>query len=430
MNPMSFVLWWELPLLVIGFISVVMGLGAMLWPWSGASRFWAVRKTDVKSPDFLQALSHAINTSITTGGKATLLNNGEQFFPQLLDDLRGAKASINFTTYIWEYGTISTQVLNILTEKARQGIQVRLLLDGFGSWGTPQKIFLPLIKAGGKMERFRTPKFGKLKYFHRRSHRRAIIIDGLIGYTGGMSISDKWQGNANQKHLWRDNMVRGTGPLATHIQSAFSQLWTATTGEVLVGDKYYPPHGNDGSELKSINLVSSPSVDAEPLPKFIWFSLTSAKKKIYITTPYLIPDRHIRKALSRAAKDGVDVKILLPGDYIDSVLVHRATQHYYRGLLLNGVKIYEYQPCMLHTKSMVIDGVWSIVGSANLDSRSLTLNEENVIGILDSQFAEDLEKTFGNDLKQAKQIKFHQWINRSWTQKAVETFASRFARQF
>jgi cardiolipin synthase len=247
--------------------------------------------------------------------------------------------------YMWEAGTMSDAVVAALEERARAGVAVRVVLDAWGAYKIPAGDIRRLEAAGVRVHTFRPLQWGKLTRFHRRNHRRAIVIDGEIGYTGGAAVSDKWLGDAANPEQWRDTMVRVTGPLAESLQAAFAQLWASSYGEILVGPAFYPEEAASrtrGAAISEhINVISSPADDSHPLRKVFWLSFMAARERLWITNSYFVPDEHIREALKNRARAGVDVRILLPNQHTDAAVVRYAGHKYFEELLTAGVKIYE-----------------------------------------------------------------------------------------
>jgi cardiolipin synthase len=279
-------------------------------------------------------------------------------------------------------------------------------------------------------------RLGGLTRFHRRNHRRAIVIDGKVAFTGGAAIGDKWMGDARHAGEWRDTMVKVTGPLARSVQSAFVTLWAPCAGEMLMGDGHYPPHEppppEEGAEKVAYHtsVTSSPSSEDHPLRLFYMLSFLAARRTLYITTPYFVPDKHTRAAVAGRARAGVDVRILLPNRLTDAIPIRQASHSYYAELMEAGVRIYEYQPAMMHSKMAVVDGLWSVVGSANMDIRSKELNQENVLGILDEGFAGQVQATFLADLRKAEEIRPDQWRRRGLWPRVKERVSVMFAEQY
>ena len=400
----------------------------------------------VDTEDFLAALAGAVNGSVQKGGEAVLLNNGDGFLPLLYDDIAQARRSINFMVYIWEPGEMCEQMSAALARRAADGIQVRVLLDGLGGIRIPHEAVERMKAAGVRIQRFRPPRVGRLTRFHKRNHRRAIVFDGCVGYTGGAAVGDKWLGDAQSPEHWRDMMVRVTGPLAADLQSAFAELWAHCCGEMLVGRDFYPAHatgvgavpdgdggGDGGGEEdmpRHVGLISSPSSDEHPVRLFFNLAFLAARERLWITTPYFVPDRGTRLNIAARAQAGVDVRLLLPNEYTDAKPIRWAAHGFYAKLLEQGVRIWEYQPTMLHTKAVVVDGAWSIVGSANLDIRSKELNEENLLGVLHGPLAQQLEEAFLHDLERAKEIKLEEWKRRGVVARALERTAAIFSEQY
>jgi cardiolipin synthase A/B len=391
----------------------------------------------VTSEDFLAALAGSVNGSVRKGGSARLLDNGVGFIPALLDDIARAEHTINFMVYIWEGGEMAVRIAQALAARAREGIEVRVLLDGLGALGVPAEIVQTMRDAGVRIKRFRPPRIGRLTRFHKRNHRRAIVFDGRIGYTGGAAVGDKWLGDAETPDHWRDVMVRATGCMAESLQSAFAELWAHCSGELLVGPHFYPStadgHAHEdhaGEPPRHIALTSSPSSEEHPVRLFFNLTILAARERLWITMPYFVPDRGTIDNLKARALAGVDVRLLLPNEFTDARPIRWAAHGFYAELLEAGLRIWEYQPTMLHTKAMVVDGAWSVVGSANLDIRSKELNQENLLGILDTTFAAELDRAFRTDLERSKEIRRDEWKRRGVLARSLERAAAVFSEQY
>lgn len=395
----------------------------------------AYRVTDVPpvdSADFLLSVAGAAGAPVRSGGTATLLNNGVQIFPAILQAIRDAKHTVNFAAYIWEDGRASDDLFEALIERARAGVQVRVLLDGVGGLRAPAEKMAALRAAGGRIEPFRPARLGKLTRFHKRNHRRALVMDGEVAFTGGVAVADKWLGDADHPDHWRDTMTRLTGPAASTTQTAFVSLWAPVAGELLSGPAFFPPRDgrvSDG-DMVHVGIASSPSSEDHPLRLFFLQSMLSARQRLYITTPYFVPDEIIRGAAASRARAGVDVRILLPNELTDAKPIRLTSHRYYEELLAAGVRIYEYQPTMMHAKGMVVDGKWSVVGSANMDIRSHELNQENVLGVLDAGFAAQMEAAFHADITRAREIQPEEWRRRGAIPRLAERAAALFAEQY
>jgi cardiolipin synthase len=412
--------WWVLAPAAFGLLALttmILNLFTAIGERPGSA--WLTGPCPVDTDEFMIALAGNVNAPLQKGGTARLLNNGDEFVPVMVDAIRGARHSISFMTYIWVPGELSEMLFDALEKKAREGVEVRVMIDGFGGLMTPRERIERFEAAGGRWAWFHPPRFGKLTRFYKRNHRRALVIDGRLGFTGGMSVDDKWLGAAGDPEHWRDSMVEVRGTLATSLQSAFAQLWTHVTGETLVGPEYYPYTHDDERERGPgepiswhVSIISSPSGEAHPLRLVFWMSVQAARSSVYITNPYFVPDDVMCAALVDRARAGVDVRILVPNEHIDVAIIRWASHAHYERLLTAGVRIYEYQPTMIHQKHMVIDRAWALVGSANMDVRSKELNQENVLGIRDTGFAAQVEEVFFADLEAAKEIDLERWRRR------------------
>ncbi|HSK19318.1 MAG TPA: phospholipase D-like domain-containing protein [Longimicrobiales bacterium] len=425
--------WWLVTFAGIGMLAILGGIVTLFFSLGRRpNRMWTEAVEPVASDDFTGPLAALLNVPLRKGGSAHLLNNGDEYFPVILDAIRAAKHSVHVMVYIWEDGRISDEFISTMIEKRKAGVQVRVLLDAFGGMRAPDDKFEKLVEAGGRVEKFRPAVPGKLLRFHRRNHRRAIVIDGRVGFTGGAAVADKWAGSASTTEEWRDTMVRVDGCIAHNLQSAFCELWAFVTGEVLTGEEVFPGDLLDqpDSGVHSCGVISSPSSEEHPLRLFFFLSFLAARERLWITTPYFVPDKHTRQVVKRRAQAGVDVRILMPNHHTDARPIRQASHSYYSELMNAGVRIYEYQPTMMHTKGVVVDGQWSVVGSANMDIRSKELNEENVLGIRDAAFAAELERTFLADLENAREIDRVQWRRRGIGSRIIERICVLFAEQY
>jgi cardiolipin synthase len=428
--------WWMKTLAGIGGVAVAGIIVTLFFSFGRRPSDIAIPyNPPVESPEFLIGMAGVTGSPLRAGGTARLLNNGDAFFPALREALSAAKRSINFAVYIWEDGKASDQVIPVLVERAKAGVEVRVLLDAMGSTSSPEDGFERLKAAGAKVEVFREARFGKLTRFHKRNHRRAIVVDGAVAFTGGMAVGDKWLGNAQSEDHWRDSMVEVTGPLAATVQSAFADNWAHVGGEILIGPAFFPefpaPVAPAGETIAlHTGLASSPSSENHPMRLIFLQTFSAARRKLYISNSYFVPDATIRQAVIDRAKQRVDVRILLPSEKTDAKPIRQAGHRFFEQLMEAGVKIYEYQPTMMHSKTVVVDGKFSLVGSSNMDVRSKELNQENVLGILDAGFARQLEETFLEDLKSAKEIDLEEWRRRGAIKKLTERVCSLFAEQY
>lgn len=382
----------------------------------------------LRGDHFFSTLEGAVHGTFQSGGDAAIVNNGDGFFPALFDAIAKAEKSINIMVFIWMRGPLGDSIFDALIERAKAGVEVRLLLDAFGCALTRGAKVDELRKAGGKVVYFRPLKFGIIHRFHRRNHSRAFVFDGKVGFTGGMAIQGRWEGNAGDPDHWRDMMVKVTGPMAAGIQKPFATLWANVTGEMLVGEKFFPtlPHED---QPRWISLISSPSFESHPARKVFAISCAAAQKSICIRNSYFVPGPVVSDILQDQARDGIDVRVLVPDNKNDQKLAYHAGRYFYDELLEAGVKIYEYQPTMIHTKSLLVDDTWSVFGSANLDIRSHELNEENMLGIFDEKLGAEHRQDFNNDLQKARQLSLVEWRQRPLRNRILERLCVLFAQQ-
>src|SRR3954464_10019741 len=327
--------WWALLLMLIGLIALVGVLGALFLPDWPSPDYSIGFDADPGADGFAEGVATFLNDPLFQGGEATLLQNGDAFYPAMLQAIRDARDTINFETYIFEPDEIGQQFLDAFKERARAGVEVRLLVDGFGGMKLKRRCREDLTKAGVKVHRFRPLAIRNLVRLYRREHRRATVIDGKIGFTGGAAISKKWKGNVTNNHEWRDSMTRVTGPLVAGIQSAFSENWVYCTGEVLAGPRFFPPV-EPGPGICGVSVVSSPSDSLQTIRLLFWLSFSNARKRLWICNSYFIPDRRLRDAVVERSRQGVDVRVLVPGNHTDAVPVQAAGQSYYEELLRAG----------------------------------------------------------------------------------------------
>lgn len=374
---------------------------------------------------------------LSSTDKIEILNNGDEFLPDFISEINKAKKSVTITNYIFKEGQMMNSIFDALTTKAKEGVQVRVLMDGKGAIDRPKDKIKSLVDAGGKVETFRPLNLRGITRINKRTHVRAMAIDGKIAYTGGLPFSDEWlgDGTGGKKH-WRDIMFKVNGMPARSIQNMFNTMWRQTTGEILAGEDYYPTlppkviSDDDCARSCFTSLFHAPSPDLEKdLSQLIWLSIMGSKDHVYMETPYLLPDKNIFNALKDKAKQGVDVKILVPGPFIDSKIVQIASKSYYTEALEAGIKIYEYQSAGFHSKIFTTDGHWSIVGSPNLDNRSSTLNVEGVLLIEDEALAKNIEKEIAKDLGRSKEVTKENFKER-WIVETLGRVSRLFSKQY
>jgi cardiolipin synthase len=421
--------WYGWFFMVIGVISFVSVFGALFLPDWPQRNYTAGFDASPGSEAFVVGAAGYLNVPVLQGGEATLLQNGDAFFSRMLEDIRSARESVNFEVYIFDPDEIGRQFMEAFKDRARAGVEVRLLLDGFGSWRMRKRHRQELLNAGVKVERFRPLALRNLVRIYRRTHRRAIVVDGRIAFTGGAAVAKKWAGDAGGKHQWRDSMTRITGPLVTGLQSTFAGNWFYCTGEIIAGPRFFPLFDSAKGPC-GLSVASSPSDAQQPIRLLFWLSFINARGRLWISSSYFIPDAHLRTAVIQRARAGVDVRILVPGDHTDAIPVQWAGRSYYEELLAAGVRVFEYQASMMHAKTVLVDDAWTIVGSANMDERSMELNEENVLGIADPGFARAVAEGVEADLGRSREIRLEEWRRRPRYERALERFAKILIEQY
>jgi cardiolipin synthase len=421
--------WWAWTLLVIGMIAFVGVIGALFFPDWPTPDYTLGFEGDPGSDEFTAAAAGFLNIPLLRGGTAEVLQNGDRFYPAMLEAIRGAKDTVNFEVYIFDSDETGRSFIDAFTERARAGVEVRVLLDWFGSFRLKRADRRELLDAGVKLVFFRPLALRNLVRMYRRTHRRAIVIDGVVAFIGGAAVSNKWRGDTRTPKEWRDSMTRVTGALVVGVQSAFAANWVYCCGEVIAGPRFYPA-ARDSGPACGVSLVSSPSDAQQPIRLLFWLSFINARRRLWIVNSYFIPDRHLRKAVRDRARAGVDVRILVPGNHTDAVPVQYAGRAFYQELLEAGVRVFEYQASMMHAKTVLVDDAWSLVGSANMDERSMEINEENLLGIADAGFARAIAEGIELDLTRSKEIRLDTWQRRPAYQRVLERVAMVLIEQY
>jgi cardiolipin synthase len=377
----------------------------------------------VEDDTFPRSLS-AFGSAMVDGNSAEILNNGDEIFPAMTEAIRNARTTVNLESYIFKDDKAGKIIADALMDAARRGVEVRVLVDGTGSkfsgWMLER-----MRKAGVKAAMFRPIRLWNLHKIAHRTHRKILVVDGTVSFTGGFCIADQWLGDARNPKEWRDMMVRATGPVSAQMQAIFSEDWTFTTGEILAGDKFYPkiePAGNIAAQAIKVSHGDSSSLAA----MLYYVAIQSARKSIHIQNAYFVPNWQIRKALIDAARRGVDVRIMVPGRHMDEPLVRMASRLHYGDLLRSGVRIFEYSRTMMHNKDSVMDGVFTTIGSINFDARSIHENAEESLAFYDRDFGAKLEAVFAEDEKQCREITYESWKKRSLEQRLAELVSGAF----
>ena len=378
----------------------------------------------VRDLAFLQTMHALTGTAMSEHNRIEVLRNGVQIFPAMLAAVRSAKRTINVEFYIYWDGEIGRTFAEAFAERARAGVKVNVILDAVGSAPMSRDLTDFLQRNGVQVEWYHPIRWYTLSRVNHRTHRKLLVVDGEIGFAGGVGIADEWQGDADSKHHWRETMVRVEGPVVTQMQFAFMDNWIKSRGELLTGLDYFPQVPPRGTCLAQV-VKSSPSEGSSTAKLLYIVSIVSAKKSIYLNSAYFVPDRDTTRALEGAVRRGVDVRVIVPGEYTDVPVVRHAGRFYYGGLLRRGVRIFEYQPTMMHAKTMVVDGIWTTVGSSNFDDRSFRLNDEVNVNIYDEGVAAQMEQMFFEDLARSEEITRRRWLERPrpWLERLKERVA-------
>ena len=382
----------------------------------------------VRDSLFLRTLELFAGMQIEPGNKLEVLANGATY-PRLWQDIRSAQQTITVQMYFSKPGAVADSMAKILAEKARAKVRVLLLLDAFGSQGLKGAWADNLKRAGVEVAWLRPLHWYTLHKAAQRSHVRVVVVDGRIGYTGGFGLADYWLGDGRSEDEWRESNARFEGPSVAQLQATFSSGWAEATGELITGELFFPPRAfAEVGTIEAGVLHSVPTIGSTPAERFLALSITGARRTLYISNSYFVPDDDFRDLLVRAAKRGVDVRVLTAGDKSDVKTTVYAGRARYPELLKSGVRVYEYVPTMMHAKTFVVDGVWSTVGSLNFDNRSLVFNNESNIVALDEQVGATLDSLFLEDLRHSKEIKLAEFEQRSLVEKMLEWGANTLQR--
>ncbi|MDT7814171.1 MAG: cardiolipin synthase [Acidobacteriaceae bacterium] len=421
-------------LFVLGVIAIIFLVAFLLSGIFGPTPKYDIANRDQlpanDSAHFLVLVESMVDAKVNRTGTLEVLKNGPAFYTAALDAIRNARGSVNLEAYIFQKSAIGRQYLEAMTEQARSGVSVNVVLDAFGSAGATRAFFRPLLDAGGKVNWYNSPAWHRLTRLDNRTHRELLIVDGRIGFIGGAGIADQWFSGSHGQPRWRDTMVRVQGEAVPNLQATFAENWLAASGELLTGDAHFP---DIACPDKTVAMVvnSTPTVGGSTRARVLFqLLLASAKHSISITTPYFLPDNSLTRELCRAIEDrGVKVRILVPGRKSDHLLTRSTSRGGYGPLLRAGAEVYEYQPSMIHAKVLCIDGLWSVVGSTNFDNRSFGINDEVNLAVCDPAFAGRLEQDMSGDIAESRRVSLDEWRHRPVTERAPELLGWLFERQ-
>jgi cardiolipin synthase A/B len=378
---------------------------------------------------FLNVLESLTDAKVNRAGTLEVLTNGPCFYPAALEAMRSAQRSICLEAYIFQRGEIGRLYLEVMTERARAGVQVNVVLDAFGSMGASKAFFKPLLDAGGRVERYNKPSWYSLARVDNRTHRELLIVDGRVGFIGGAGIADQWFKGSEKHPRWRDTMVRVEGDAVPNLLATLAENWLTSHGEILAGPRYFPEiHYQRKTVAMVINSTPTPGGSTRARVLFQML-LASAERTISITTPYFLPDKGLVGELCRAVERGVKIRILVPGRASDHMVTRSTSRAGYGPLLRAGAEVYEYQPAMIHAKVMVVDELWAVVGSTNFDNRSFGINDEVNLAVCDRTVAARLERDMAHDLTESRRVSLHEWEHRPVAERAPELLGWIFERQ-
>ena len=376
----------------------------------------------IADEQFVRSMGSLLPPAALGGNKITSLTNGDEFFPAMLDAIRSARQTVTFETFIYWQGEIGRQFAEALVERARAGVKVHVLLDWLGAKKLDRESIDSMKDAGVEVERYHPLRWYNVRRVNNRTHRKLLIVDGKIGFTGGAGIADPWAGRAQDPDHWRDSHFRIEGPVVAQCQAAFMDNWLKTRSRVLHAAEYFPELGPADPSLAQV-FMSSPEEGSESARLMYLLSIASAARSVRIASAYFVPDDLSVATLVEARRRGVRVEIIVPGEHVDTDVTRRAGRSRWGPLLEAGVEIYEYRPTMYHCKVMIVDDLWTSVGSTNFDNRSFRLNDEANLNVYDADFARDQIRAFEQDRAQSERVTLEEWKDRAWTEKLKERIA-------
>jgi cardiolipin synthase A/B len=380
------------------------------------------------SAEFMRNLGSLVEPGILSSNRGTTLLNGDEIFPAMLDAVRGAQRSICLETYMYWSGDVGRQFAEALAKRAAAGVRVHVVIDWIGSRRIDSSLLDLMREAGAEVERYNPLVWYAVTRINHRDHRKLLIVDGRVGFTGGAGIADQWKGNARNPGEWRDSMFKLEGPAVAQMQAAFMDNWVKTNARVLDGDPYFPEMRPAGSYPAQV-VKSSPREGTEDIKMMFLMCIAAAQKNIRLSAAYYVPDGLTTREFLEARKRGVEVEIIVPGAQADSGIVKHASRGHWGPLLKAGVRIYEYEPTMFHCKSMIIDEAFVSVGSANFGNRSFRLNDEANLNVYSRAFAREQIRIFEADRQKCRLVTYSEWTHRSLWKRFMEVLASPFRSQ-
>lgn len=386
---------------------------------------------DLDSEGFLRMVEAITDAQVRRPSAVEVLTNGEVYFEAELEAIARAERSVNLEAYIFQRGEVAGRFVRALAERARAGVEVRLVLDAVGSFASWQSYFKELTDAGGRVGWYHPLRWHTWPRFNNRTHRELIIVDGRVGFVGGSGVADHWlKPQGEGKRRWRDTMFRVEGDLVLGLQATFVENWLEASGEVLAGEDYFPRLGDVEEGTSGFVVNSSPTSGGSTRVRILYQTLlAAARESVLITTPYFLPDRSARREMVRALGRGVRVEIVTPGVHSDHLLTRTSSRRLYGDLLKAGARVYEYQPGMIHAKTMVVDGAWAVVGTTNFDNRSFGLNDEVNIAAFDRKLSARVAEDFARDRAESREMSYEEWRGRPLWERAYEQLGRLLERQ-
>ena len=398
------------------------GFTYLVTPYEQSPKYGLDSKFSVDSNEFVGSMIGATGVSFVEGNSIAILNDGDEYYPAMLDDINRARHSITMEAFIYWAGDIGQEFSRALARKAHHGVRVKILLDALGSLYIGNDILKTLKDGGCQVEWYNPIRWTTIGRINHRTHRKSLVIDGRVAFTGGAGIADQWTGHAQDPQHWRDIQVRVEGPAAIPLQTGFAQNWLNATGELLSGGAYFPQPDNAGPFALQ-TILSSPEIGSSSIRIMYYLAIVCARGTIYLANPYFIPDETGRDILIDAKKRGVDVKLMLTGRHNDTRLARYGNMQLYGKFLEAGIEIYEYETTMMHQKTMVVDGAWATIGTTNFDNRSFALNEESNVCFYDRRLAAEMERIFLRDLENCTRVDLGTWRRRGLMSKVQGVMA-------
>ena len=414
---------WPLVVLVVVCTVAVTLLVVNFKPGEKQIQKRLARAYAVGDPGFERELGVLLGPAMTSGNAVGTLRNGDEIFPQMLAAIHDAKRSIDFESYIYWAGDIGKAFADALSERGRAGVKVHVLLDAIGAAKMDEALVAEMTRAGVQVLKYHPVSWYDLGRLNNRTHRKLLIVDGSLGFTGGVGIAPEWTGHAQDPEHWRDTHFRVQGPVVAQMQAVFLDNWIKVSGDVLHGEDYFPEIGAAGNERAQM-FSSSPTGGSESMELMYQLAISSASRSIDLSAAYFVPDELTMRALLAALKRGVVVRIVVPGDHIDSETSRSASRALWEAPLAAGATIAEYGPTMFHCKVLIVDGLFTSVGSTNFDNRSFRLNDEASLNVLDAAFAAQQTTIFEADLARSKVVSLEAWRQRPWRERLGDRIAS------